>query len=52
MKVYDLKDAEGRIFAFEVDNEISSSSLGKRESPVKTAWGIVGWWEERRIPGR
>jgi hypothetical protein len=29
---------------------ISSSPIGRRDSPLKTAWAVIGWWEARRIP--
>jgi len=29
---------------------ISSSSIGRRDKPLKTSWAVIGWWEARRIP--
>lgn len=29
---------------------ISSSSIGRRDTPLKTSWAVIGWWEARRIP--
>ena len=30
--------------------QIRSSALGRRASPLLSAWQIIGWWEARRIP--
>ena len=29
---------------------IRSSALGKRFSPMESAWQVIAWWEARRIP--
>jgi hypothetical protein len=29
---------------------ISSSSIGRRDTLLKTSWAVIGWWEARRVP--
>jgi hypothetical protein len=29
---------------------ISSSPLGRRSRRLDTVWGVIGWWEVRRVP--
>jgi hypothetical protein len=29
---------------------ISTSSIGRRDTPLKTPWAVIGWWEARRVP--
>lgn len=31
-------------------HRIRTSSLGRRHSPLRSAWQVIGWWEARRIP--
>ena len=30
--------------------QLRSSALGRRNSPLQSAWHIIGWWEARQIP--